>query len=111
MMTRADTNFPTATSLHGSDPYHRITALFITQAPKAQFQQRQIGNCRYDDIHIDDWVGSHSGDGGASNLLDRDSYIAHGRPYLVRSWSEYSRPMWIIVNDLNGCETGSLSHS
>jgi hypothetical protein len=77
MMTRADTNFP----------YHRITALFITQVPKALFQQRRIGNYRNDDIHIDGWFGSHSRDGGASNALDRDSYIAHGRPVgRQRSW-------------------------
>ncbi len=42
--------------------------MFITQAPEAQFQQRQIGSCRYDNIHIDDRFGSHARDGSAANV-------------------------------------------
>ncbi len=44
-------------------------------------------------------------------MLDRERHIAHGRPDLVFKLPEYSRPIWIIVDHLNGSEGCWFRHS
>ena len=84
--------------------------MLITQASEAQLQRMQICSRRYDEIDIDDRFGSQPRDGGTANVLDRDSYVAHPRPYVVSKLLEYLRPIRIIVDHLNAHEICRLGH-
>src|SRR5258708_523711 len=44
-------------------------------------------------------------------MLDRDGRIAHGRPDLVSKPLEHLRPVPIVVDHFNGCDSRWFGHS
>jgi hypothetical protein len=89
----------------------KITAMLIAQRFQAPPDHRSVGTGCYDDVHIHDRFGCHSGDGGTAYMLDRDGRIAQGRPDLLSKPLEHLRPIPIVVDHFNGCDSRWFGHS
>jgi hypothetical protein len=87
-----------------------ITAMFVIQRCETLYNCRKIGHGLYHKVNVDDRFGCDARHRRTADVFDRERQVTYRGPNPVSDLVEYSRPIRVIVNELDRSRTFATLH-